>query len=382
MTIKIGVFGSYPSRDVFNSKINPDLDDIFEFGLDITGSSIISAVQSSFDYDEESIKILPENEKNIDLSNEIKNDFNRSFLKDIEEANLDYLIIDNYNDACLGILCANDKIVTNNPNLKGTDFYENLNVNSEITIQNNKEEFLERYYESCEMLFSFLEEKCPNMQVILNPIRHNFIHQSNSGFKFTKDYKELAKKNNKFIKQLDQYIIENYDVQVLFHENESLIADYKANSSSLTFVPSYYKFIEEQILEMDKYVQLSKDNKDPSIYEMFKQYRRMIFVQNAKVNKVKNMALVGDYEYVTKRIGDIIFKEYHLTGSKLLNSGEGKLRAYYNYELMGESDLVDYKSTIFMETHMLPQGINTVCVIYFDSDDIPRDSIEFKVDTI
>jgi len=381
MSIKIGVFGSYPSRNVFNSKVNPDLDDIFEFGLDITGSSIISAVQSPFDYDEESIKILPENNKNADLSNEIKNDFNRSFLKDIEEANLDYLIIDNYNDACLGILYANDKIVTNNPSLKDTDFYKNLNVNSEITIQDNKEEFLERYYESCEMLFGFLEEKCPSMQVILNPVRHNFIHQNDSGFKFTKEYKELAK-NNKFIKQLDEYIIKNYDVQVLFHENESLIADYKSESNSLTFVPSYYKFIEEQILEMDKYVGLSKDNNDPSIYEMYKQYRRMIFVQNANVNKVKNMTLAGDKEYVTKRIGDIIFKAYHLTGSKLLNSGSGKLRAYYNYELMGESDIVNYESTIYMETHMLPQGINTVCVIYFDSDDIPRDCMEFKVDTI
>ena len=382
MTIKIGIFGSYPSKNVFNTRVNPDCDDSFEFTLDITGSSIISAVQQSFEFDEETIKIFPENDKNTNLSKDIKNDLSRKLLKDIKEANLDYLIIDNYNDACLGILYANDQIITNNIGLKDTDFYKNLNVNSEVTIQNDEEEFLKRYYESCETLFAFFEENCPKMQIILNPVRNNFIHQSDSGFKYNKDFKEIAENNNKYIKQLDEYIIENYDVHVLFHDNELLLPDYKSGNNPLNFVPAYYKFIEEQILEMDKFVNLAKSNNDPSIYEMYKEYRRMLFSQNAKINNFKFMTLTGDTDYVTKKVGDVIFKKYKLEGNALFGSSGGKLRAYYNYELMGESDIEDYNTVLYMKTYMLPQGINTINVIYFDEDDVPRDCIEFKVDTI
>ena len=49
---------------------------------------------------------------------------------------------------------------------------------------------------------------------------------------------------------------------------------------------------------------------------------------------------------------------------------------------MGESDIEDYNTVLYMKTYMLPQGINTINVIYFDEDDVPRDCIEFKVDTI
>ena len=75
MVTHFTVFGSCACRDIFFSKINKNYKDYFEIGEDGIRISYISIMQPQVPYDEESLKIYPENRDNINYSNWIKKDF-------------------------------------------------------------------------------------------------------------------------------------------------------------------------------------------------------------------------------------------------------------------------------------------------------------------
>ncbi len=383
MVIKVGVFGSCASRDVFNSSINANYKDYFKNYMGISRSSIISSMQPPLIYDEDSIKILPETKENLYFTKEIKSDFTKRLLTHLQNVDIDYLIMDNDYDVFLGLLYVDNQIITNNHIvLKYTDFYKNLKEKPVLTIQDNTEEYLELYYDCCDKLFTFFEEKCPNMQVVLNPVRKKFIIKKNNSFEFRKDFKHRANLDNDYISLLDEYIVNNYDVHVLLHDKELLDANHKWGCGPVHYEYKYYESITNQLLEMEEVNKLSKLNNNPHINSRYKQYRRRIYSQQTKLNKLKTLRLAGDHANVTKKSGEVIFKKYHLVGNKHYTSDCGKLRAYSNDELIAESDIESYESTIYIQTKNLPKGENRVHLIYFDETDYPQDGLNFIVTII
>ena len=109
MLTKFSVFGSCACRDIFYSKINENYKNFFEIGKSGVRISLISLMSDPISYAPESLEIYPLNQQNKNLSNWIKIDFDRSFLKEItQDESIEYLMIDTFYDVNWGVFDLGD----------------------------------------------------------------------------------------------------------------------------------------------------------------------------------------------------------------------------------------------------------------------------------
>lgn len=258
MVSKFTVFGSCTCRDVFYSEINKNYKDFFEIGPTGIRLSFISIMQEPVQYEEKDIEIFPKTPKNINFTDWIKKDFEKTFLEDLKNENFEYLLMDTYYDTNFGIVdIGNNRYVTNNIRLDETAFYENLEYKKVLTIYDNTEEYFEIWKRHCDMFFEFLNENCPNTRIILNPSRHVYRKLSADGHIIESDlFKRECEKFNKFRDLFDEYIIKNFDVDVLYFDEDTLAREnHFWGCSSLHYTPLYFVGINNQlnsIIKRDK----------------------------------------------------------------------------------------------------------------------------------
>ena len=107
------------------------------------------------------------------------------------------------------------------------------------------------------MFFEFLNENCPNTRIILNPSRHVYRKLSADGHIIESDlFKRECEKFNKFRDLFDEYIIKNFDVDVLYFDEDTLAREnHFWGCSSLHYTPLYFVGINNQlnsIIKRDK----------------------------------------------------------------------------------------------------------------------------------
>ncbi len=96
------------SRDLFNSHFVHNYKDFFEVNISAQRTTLISIMQDPLIIDEKLLEINPLNPTNNARTNFILHDLNKSFLKELIEEDIEYLIMDNYFDVRMGILYFND----------------------------------------------------------------------------------------------------------------------------------------------------------------------------------------------------------------------------------------------------------------------------------
>lgn len=227
MKTKIGVFGSCITRDVFNSKFVHNYKEFFEVGVSAQRTSIISAMQEPFQIDEELITVYPKNRKNNIISQFIQKDLDKSFLKDMLENEIDYLIIDNYFEVRMGILYINNNIITNNVwHLPRTELYKNSTDKLILKMVEYPEEYFCIWQKYCDLLFKFIKIYCPNVKVILNKGRQiDKVIKSDNTIYIKSRYTRRLKINNPLLDKLDSYIEDNFDVHVIDFDYENTFLD-------------------------------------------------------------------------------------------------------------------------------------------------------------
>lgn len=253
MVSEFTVFGSCTCRDIFNSTLNKNYKDFYHLGKTGIRISFISIMQEPIEYDEESIIIQPQEGKNIYFTRWIKDDFDKCFLNDLKEENFEYILIDTYYDTNYGIVDIGDgRYVTNNVRLDETPFYENLEYKRALNIIDNTREYFQLWKKNCNLFFKFLEENCPNLTVILNPSRHVYkILKSDGSIVEDPIFKQDCLKYNPYRDMLDEYILKNFDVEVLeFDEDTLSVEDHLWGCSSLHYGPLYFVDINEQLNEI------------------------------------------------------------------------------------------------------------------------------------
>lgn len=255
MVIRIGMIGSCESRDLFNSLINPGYKEYFSLEIDILRTSFISLMQDPHYIDNDLLKIYPETPTSIKASSFLKDDFEKTFFREINQKEIDILILDNYFEVRFGVCLFDGILLTNNDwDLYKTDFYKNTKNIETITMLNNPNEFFKLWCEYCDLFFEYMNQNFPGIKIILNMARLTGIVEKEDGTKYIdENFEKVAKQYNPLLNKLDTYIINHYDVDVLdFDFDKFLLAEnHPWGISPNHYTPEYYSDLTKQILSIE-----------------------------------------------------------------------------------------------------------------------------------
>ena len=333
-------FGSCASRNIFYSVINKDYKNYFKINNSVESSTLISLMSKPIEYDE---NLINSNETYDNLC--VTDDLTNNFLEFIEKDVVDYIIIDNFFDVTNGVIIfADNQFITSTLRLKNTDFYDFVRNNKYINIFNNFQEYYSLWRESCNKFFNFVENKCNKTKIILNCSRLVYNYIDNEGnISKNVEFEKLAHKINPFLNLFDKYILENFDVDVLkFNSNTLANKNHVFGLHPIHFEEKYYLEKNQQLLEIidnnkhdfDSYKFRLKQKED--LINLFAMTKFDIY--NMDSNEQKRSSIKDEIElklnnYNTSRI-DII--NYNLSNEnqkqnnvKIENCSDFNLEYYY-----------------------------------------------------
>lgn len=301
MIHSVGVFGSCVTRDLFNSKFCPNYKQYFKVVTDSQRSTIISFMADPVQIDFEDIKI--DNPVSMRL---LKEDFLKNKRFELFQIQPEYYVFDINFDVIFGIIILDDgNIITNNMwNLPLTSFYKKSNEWKKLTIFDNPTEYFSLFKDNVELFFDFLESNCPNMKIILNSFRNNYYYlDDNNRIKADDTFKQYSLKRNKYINKLETYIIDNYDIEILYTKDYFIDKDHLWGFSSHHFEKRYYDDKSCQLRKIIKYEENLKHNKELSKKLRFSQEKnRYLCIENKK--------LINQNENLEKSIFNRLFNKF------------------------------------------------------------------------
>lgn len=253
MVTKFTIFGCCATRDAFNSKINYNYKDYFEIGKDAFHTSIISMMQKPVAYEENSIKRFKNDSRDKIRHRNTKRDFDKSYLNDLKNGNYEYMVLDTYFDVRQGVITIPDQstYITNSPYINLSDFYKNLENKKILTIQKNTQEYIDLWVNSCNRFFEFLDKYCPDLKVVLNTVRSSTKIINKDGIIYEKKGYGRFIPNHCYRSILDEYILQNFDVDVLIFEKEHLLDEnYLFGPAEIHYSYSYYEDVNNQLNEI------------------------------------------------------------------------------------------------------------------------------------
>lgn len=311
MVSEFTVFGSCTCRDIFNSTLNKDYKKYFRIGPTGIRLSFISIMQDPVEYSRDSLKLLPENKDNELFSLWIRLDLDKRFLEELKKDKFEYMVMDTYYDVDFGIVdIGNNNYITNNVRLNQTEFFEALEHKRFMKINYDTEEYFELWKENCDLFFEFINENCSNLKIILNPSRHvNRLLKEDGSVVYSKKFDEYCKRYNPYRDLLDEYIIENHDVDVLyFDESISAPENHLWGPSSLHYEESYFESMTNQLNNSIRRNDILSDVDLSSLNELFREQSRKILLfkiisrksHKFKLNSFRKIKLVKNYNNLLK----------------------------------------------------------------------------------
>lgn len=213
--IKIGIWGSCSTRDIFRSIFN-NYKEYFEVVSTLERVSLVSLMGDSIEFNEEDIRIYPLDNKNLYDSEILRLDLSKDYLKTLGK-DIDYLIIDEVSEAYFGLIKVNNTYITNNFwSFPKTKFYETISKNDRLSLNNNFVEYYDLWTDSCDKFFDYLHNNFPNVKVILNKARvSSRILKSDGSYYVDEEFQKVADFYNPLVEILENYIETNHDVLVI-----------------------------------------------------------------------------------------------------------------------------------------------------------------------
>ena len=214
----VNVIGSCVTRDLFCSKVIPDYKNFFKL-LSYQGrSTLISLMQQPYEYNKDDIKA-----KNKVDTEFIEADFRKDGIKRLIQQPPDYLIIDILFDVIFGVILLDEgNIISNNTwTFPKISFYNNLKGFKTLNIIDNTKEYFNLYKNNINLFFEVLKVNCPDTKVILNQVRHSTSYIDKDGVMNTNSLKKISV-DNKYFEKLENYIIDNFDVDILYFGHDYL----------------------------------------------------------------------------------------------------------------------------------------------------------------
>lgn len=234
---EFSTFGSGSTKTIFNDIINPSYKDFFEMRFSDETSSLISLMSNSFEYDQK----LLDSKSSYDIFC-VKNDVSKVFLELLKHKKVDYLIMDTYSDAVLNVLLLeNGCYITDSFRLHNTSLYNSLSIKKRFNIRYNFNEYFKLWTDACDSFFKFMDTHCTDVKIILNCSRSVYKYYDNGEVGIDNNLKKACEVN-KYRNILDKYILNNFDVDVLSFDNDTLIdKNHKFGYHQIHYFPDYYK---------------------------------------------------------------------------------------------------------------------------------------------
>ena len=253
MKINIGIVGSSITRDIFCSVFN-NYKELFDVSFSLERISLISLMdnRSGVEFNEEDIQIYPLNKENKLRSELLRQDLSKNFLNSIGE-NLDYLIIDEFFEAFFGIIKINDAYITNNFwDYPDTKFYETVNKNNKLTLNENFIEYYVLWRNSCDKFFEYIREQSPNVKIILNKVKlTSKVLKSDGSHYVDEEFQRCAEIYNPLIKLLESYLEKYHDVLIVdCTENVAINENHMLGKGIIHYVDEFYVKSYEKILDL------------------------------------------------------------------------------------------------------------------------------------
>lgn len=243
MIKEFSIFGSCASRTIFNSHFNNNYKKYFHINYSVESSSLISLMSKPIQFKENLI------DADDDYINRcVNDDITKNFKDFLKEDKLDYLILDTFFDVSYPVIQLNkNQFITGTNSLKKTTFYNELVDYPEIGILNNFEDYCYLYVKYCNKFFKFLEKHCKNLKVILNGSRSVYKCYDKGKVIENSEFKELSYINY-YREYLETYILENYDVEFLTFDNNTLYdPNWLFGVHHTHYEPKYFKEKTEQL---------------------------------------------------------------------------------------------------------------------------------------
>ncbi|WP_323735645.1 DUF6270 domain-containing protein [Methanosphaera sp. ISO3-F5] len=270
--INIAVYGSCITKDPFTTVFNSDYKQRYNCLINDQKHSLISTMQKKENVDESLLQILPDNPDNRFLTRCIKEDLEKTFITLLNEYDIDYLVFDIYFDVERGIIKYNDnKILTRITGFEQTDYYKTLKNIETLSMTENPVKYFELWKEYCKKFFEYLREHSPKTKIILAEVRSlNTVRRADGSTYTEPNYNIKTKINNRYYKQLEDYIKANYDVKTIkFDKDIILEGNHKWGKYHVHYTDEYYtNFLKkvDDIIEQDRLEEevqkLRKENKE------------------------------------------------------------------------------------------------------------------------
>ena len=166
----VAVIGSLATRDVFNSRLNPGIDDYYAVGLYQSEASVISLASqpvtlSAADYR----RVTGEPLANV------QREVTKGLADSLRVIAPDYIILDFWGDVYWGCVDLGDgRYLTRTGVFQQTRYYRQLRRDKqlvELRLQHESERYLQLWRESFERVITMLDHAAPSATLILNTVR-------------------------------------------------------------------------------------------------------------------------------------------------------------------------------------------------------------------
>ena len=225
MKTKIGIWGSCVTRDIFRSVFN-DYKEQFEIIYALERISLISLMgyKDGFEFNEDDIQILPSNNMNKYRSEILKKDLSKDYLSILGE-NIDYLIIDEFFEAYFGVIKMQDTYITYNYwDYPDTKFYESINKDNILTLNNNFLEYYALWKHNCDQFFDYFHKNFPNVKIVLNKVKlTSKILKDDGSYYIDEEFQRNEEMFNPLISLLENYLEKYHDVLIVDCTDEVVV---------------------------------------------------------------------------------------------------------------------------------------------------------------
>lgn len=286
LKVKIATLGSCITRDNFNSKINPYYKHFFEVVMHQNQTTIPSLMSPKTDLfvSKEFINKTPY------IQGLLNKEFNKEFLTSLIDVKPDYLIMDFDPDVKFGLLkISNDMYITDNHNFRGIP---QLKDKEKLNINENYNQYFDIWKDSITRFFEFMNSNVPNCKIVL--IKGRFEEEFSDGTSLNEmrikkklpiqDHIEM----NKVWGSLDEYITNNYDVEVIDMTDTS----YKLNKNHMW--GPYYLHYEDRYYNnvLNKLIKLTYNDKNKSLNNLKRPIQRLYLNDKYELLQTKAVEVV------------------------------------------------------------------------------------------
>lgn len=257
----VAIYGSCISKDPFTTLFNKNYKERYNCIINDQKHSFISTMQEKEEFDESDLLILPDDAPNRFLTKCIKEDLEKTFIEEMLNNEIEYLVLDVNFEVYKGIISFNEtKFLTNITGFEETKFFSKLNNVEYINIIDSPNEYFEIWKEYCDKFFNFLKTNCPNTKIILAEVRALDVVQRDDLSTYVEpNFTKIAKLSNIYFKKLEDYIKKNFDVYVIKFDKDTVLKEnHNWGKFFVHYDDDYYSNFLKKVDRIVEYEELKK----------------------------------------------------------------------------------------------------------------------------